>query len=530
MVSAPVPHIGRAASGESRFCRSLPFAARKLPRGRRRCAASVRLALLAAVILLLGIGKSFALTVSSPSASTPANTSVVIHFGVTFGISEFPPLVATVSSGPSHGTAVVNAAGLSNGLVDVTYTPTAGFGGTDSFAVTVGCSACVAGIGTATVAVGSAIDSSLSGMIGALQQTTLLSTYAQIDNFDRHFEQLHDVLRNRKALGVSINGQSSPNSFHIASLASLLAPSGDKFASDAPRAGFGPQTAQANASDAVPIELPDRIGVFLNGNLSLHQITGTNGRPDASPRLTALSGGIDYRLNAGTIIGVGAGYTGGTTDIGGGSKATSNAFNITGYATTRPLDPVYVDALVGYSHLSFDTTRNAAGAAVLFGSPEGNAFWGNLTGGYEFEMGPYTFGPYVRGEGVHAVINAFTETGSSAFAVTAGRQSVDSAKGVLGFRGDRAISTDFGIVSPHIRAEYLHEFIGTPGVNVAFASTAASTFQVVGYPVSRNYLTLGGGVSFLTVSALSFFVDYDALVGYTHQTSHTITGGASIRF
>jgi hypothetical protein len=41
---------------------------------------------------------------------------------------------------------------------------------------------------------------------------------------------------------------------------------------------------------------------------------------------------------------------------------------------------------------------------------------------------------------------------------------------------------------------------------------------------------LGGGVSFLTVSALSFFVDYDALVGYTNQTNHSITAGASIRF
>jgi uncharacterized protein YhjY with autotransporter beta-barrel domain len=487
------------------------------------------LALLAAVLLLLGAGRSFALTLSNASVSTPANTAVSTTLSVTFGVSEFPPVVASISSGPSHGTAVVSATGPAS--VTVTYSPTTGFAGADAFTVVVGCSACLPATGTVSITVGSAIDSSLSGMIGAIQQTTLLSTYAQIDNFNRHFEQLHDVLRNHQALGVSINGQSSPDSsFHIASLASMLAPAGDKFASDAPRAGFGPQTAQANASDAVPIELPDRIGVFLNGNLSLHQITGTNGRPDASPRITALSGGVDYRLNAGTILGIGAGYTGGTTDIGGGSKATSNAFNITGYGTTRPLDPVYVDALVGYSHISFDTVRNSSGAAVLFGSPDGNAFWGNVTGGYEFDMGPYTFGPYVRGEGVHAVINAFTETGSSAFAVTAGRQSVDSAKAVLGFRGDRAISTDYGIVSPHIRAEYLHEFIGTPGVSVAFASVAPSTFQVVGYPVSRNYFTLGGGVSFLTVSALSFFVDYDALVGYTDQTSHTITGGASIRF
>jgi uncharacterized protein with beta-barrel porin domain len=75
-----------------------------------------------------------------------------------------------------------------------------------------------------------------------------------------------------------------------------------------------------------------------------------------------------------------------------------------------------------------------------------------------------------------------------------------------------------------------HTFVGGASANVAFANGATSGFQVAGYPVSRNYLMLGGGVSFLTVSALSVFIDYDALVGYTNQTSHSITAGASIRF
>jgi uncharacterized protein YhjY with autotransporter beta-barrel domain len=368
-------------------------------------------------------------------------------------------------------------------------------------------------------------------MIGAMQQTTLLSAFAQINNFDRHLEDLRDVLRNLKALGVNINGQSSPtSSVRIASIASMFMPASGKVASDATRTSVNPQTAQADASSAVPIELPDRIGLFLNGNLSLRQIIGTNGVPDASPRTTSISGGVDYRLNASTIVGLGAGYTGNTTDIGGGSKSTADAFNITAYGTTRPIDPVYIDAQAGYNHISFNTLRDVGGTAFLRGNPDGNIFSGSLTGGYEFAAGPYTFGPYFRADGAHGTIDAFTETGPSAFAITAGGQTVDSVHAVLGFRGDRAISTDYGIVSPHVRAEYLHEFMGASNAGVAFANGAASGFQVAGYPMSRNYFTLGGGASFLTVSALSFFVDYDALVGYTNQTNHSITAGASIRF
>jgi uncharacterized protein YhjY with autotransporter beta-barrel domain len=482
-----------------------------------------RLALLLSVSpFAIQVHEAEAATAANASASTPANVPVAIDLtnDITSG---YTPIV-TVTTAPAHGSTSVT------GEV-VTYTPAAGFSGTDTFGYTVNGDA-VPASASVTVTVG--IQQSVYGMIGALQETTLLMTFAQVDNFNRHLENLRDDLRHGKPLGVSINGQSSPgSSVRLASLASLFTPPSRQYASDASRPGLAPQTAQAaqgDASNAVPIELPDRIGLFLNGNLSLRQITGRNGVPDASPRTTSISGGIDYRLDASTIIGIGAGYTGNTTDIGGGSKSTADAFNITAYGTTRPIDPVYIDAQASYHHISFNTLRDADGTAFLRGSPNGNVFSASLTGGYEFDAGPYTFGPYLRADGAHGTIEAFTESGPSALAISVSGQTVNSAHGVLGFRGDRAISTDYGIVSPHIRAEYLHEFVGTSSAGVAFANGAASGFQVAGYPISRNYLMLGGGVSFLTVSALSVFVDYDALVGYTNQTSHSITAGASIRF
>ena len=499
-----------------------------------------KLALLTSISpLALAVHEANATTASNAVATTAENTAVPINLApdVT-GTGGYTPVV-TVSAGPSHGTTSVS------GEV-VTYTPATGFSGTDTFtyqAITI----LDAGPASATVTVtviapaapppppaaGAAptLPPSVFGMVGALEAQATLSAFAQLNNFDRHLDDLRDTLRHMKALGISINGQSAPDgSVQVASLASLLAPAAPKFASDASRAEFAPQTAQADASAAVPIELPDRIGLFLNGNLSLRQITGTNGVPDASPRTTSVSGGVDYRLNAGTIVGLGAGYTGNTTDIGGGSQSTSNAFNFTAYGTTRPIDPVYIDAQASYGHLSFHSVRDVSGSTFVRGDPNANSFSGSVTGGYEFDAGPYTFGPYLRAEAAHSAIQAFTETGSSTAAVAVSAQTVDSVHSVIGFRGDRAISTDYGILSPHLRAEYLHEFIGASGATVAFANGAASGFQVSGYPVSRNYFTLGLGASFLTVNAISVFLDYDALVGYTNQTSHSITGGVSVRF
>jgi uncharacterized protein YhjY with autotransporter beta-barrel domain len=494
-----------------------------------------KLALLASISpLALAVHEADATTASDAVATTPENTAVPINLAPDItGTLGYTPVV-TVSAGPSHGSATVS------GEV-VTYTPAAGFTGADTFtyqAVTIFDEVPASAVVTVTVTPPSApagaaptLPPSVYGMVGALESQASLSAFAQLNNFDRHLEDLRDTLRHMKALGISINGQSGSNaSLEVASIASLLGPAAPKFASDANRDGLMPQTAQADASAAVPIELPDRIGLFLNGNLSLRQITGTNGVPDASPRTTSVSGGVDYRLNAGTIIGIGGGYTGNTTDIGGGSRSTSDAFNITTYGTTRPIDPVYIDAQASYTHLYFHSARDVSGSTFVYGDPDGNTFSGSVTGGYEFDTGPYTFGPYLRAEGAHSAIQGFTETGSGAAAVAVSAQTVDSVHSVIGFRGDRAISTDYGILSPHLRAEYLHEFIGASGATVAFANGAASGFQVSGYPVSRNYFTLGLGASFLTVSALSVFLDYDALVGYTHQTDHSITGGISIRF
>jgi uncharacterized protein YhjY with autotransporter beta-barrel domain len=475
-----------------------------------------------------------ATTASNASATTPENTAVQINLApdITNTLGYTP--VVTVVSGPSHGSTTIT------GDV-VTYTPAGGFSGTDTFtyqalaaldppAATAVVTVTVTAPAPPTGSVTPTLPPSVYGMIGALESEASLSAFAQLNNFNRHLDNLRDTLRHRRALGIQINGQSAPDApSQFASIASLLSPALPQFASDASRGKPLRQTAQADASAAVPIELPDRIGVFLNGNLSLRQITGTNGVPNASPRTTSVSGGVDYRLNAGTIVGLGAGYTGNTTDIGGGSKSTSDAVNITAYGTTRPIDPVYIDAQASYTHLRFHSMRDISGSAV-YGDPDGNTFSASMTGGYEFDMGPYTFGPYLRAEGAHSVIQGFTETGSNTASVAVSGQTVDSVHSVIGFRGDRAISTDYGILSPHLRAEYLHEFIGASGATVGFANGAASGFQVSGYPVSRNYFTLGLGASFLTVNAISVFIDYDALVGYSNQTNHSITAGASIRF
>lgn len=484
-----------------------------------------KLALLASTSsLALGAHDAAAATAASASASTVLDTPVAIDLTSDITFTYTP--VVTVSSGPGHGSTSIA------GEV-VTYTPAPGFVGIDSFTYTVtGDPPTASALVTVTITGTSpSSDPSVYGVVGSLRQTALFSALTQITNFNRHLDNLRDLLRSLKSSGVAGNEQWAPkDSLRLASLVAIAVPKDTKVARNSTSRATPAQTAEANGDPGAPIELPDRIGIFMNGSLSLGQISGSGIRPDASPRTSSVSAGIDYRLNSSAIVGIGGGYTNNITDIGGGSKSTSNGYNVTVYGTMRPIDQIYIDGQASYGRINFHATRNVSSVTFAFANPDAAQVWGSLTGGYEFEYDAYTFGPYLRFDGSHSSIDAFSETGASTSSLSYGKQNVDSVLSVLGFRGDRAFSTEYGIVSPHLRAEYQHEFIGTSGTNVGFANGAASGFRINGYPMSRNYFTVGGGVSFLTIDAISAFIDYDALLGYTHQTNYSITVGASARF
>ena len=221
---------------------------------------------------------------------------------------------------------------------------------------------------------------SVQGIVGAEQRIPLLIAQDQITNFDRHLEELRNDLRNLNRLRVSINGQpvslrESRRSSDIGKLriaacepVAMTAPSDPRSAIASPGASLPlTQTAQDSTKDGDATELPDRIGVFLNGNVSIGQITATN-------RCEPVHLVADYRrrlrLAGDTVIGVGGGYTSTATDIGGGSQTSSAAHNFTLYGTTRPIDPAYIDAQVSYGRIG---QARRGGALVSWPEPSPTA-------------------------------------------------------------------------------------------------------------------------------------------------------------
>jgi len=503
---------------------------------RRRKLRRFKLALLASTCgLCFDANLALALTASNVSSSTTENTPANINLAgaITPDIGYTP--VVTIASAPGHGSAVVSGE-------TVTYTPANGFIGSDSFnySATDPISAATA---TVTVTVSATVlphlDPSVLGVVDAMQQSMIFTALTQIDNFNRRLEELREGARGLSLFGLPLStaafsAQPGAGS-HLVQQAAAAA--GSTTTSDI-GSGQGPwrrvAASDGGTSDgsAAAIELPDRVGIFLNGIVSVGDFNGTGSQYGSGLRNIGVSVGIDSPSTEKLIVGIGGGYTGSSTTIGDDSKTSSNGYNLTLYGTGRPTDNIYIDALANIGRIDFTTDRVVSAIGVTAdGAPNGTQFSGSLTGGYEFAVQSYTFGPYLRLNGSHTTLPAFSEQGAGANDVSYSAQTVDSLSAVLGFRGDDAISTAHGILSPHLRIEYQHEFEGGSPVGVQFAAdTTGSSFGTIQNQVSHNYVTLGGGVSFLTEAALAAFVDYETILGYSRLTYHTFTIGISKRF
>lgn len=290
----------------------------------------------------------------------------------------------------------------------------------------------------------------------------------------------------------------------------------------------GEQTAQAPAGE---IELPDRLGIFVNGIINFGDRNTTSSAAGFDFRNLGLSFGADYRITADLLLGIGGGVNFGRTDISGGSKSDVDGYNVTTYGSWRPLESLYVDGQLTYTFLDFDLERAIAGTAQRArGDRYGNQVSGSITAGYEQYSDSLSFGPYVRLGYAHTSLTGFTETGVAS-ALEFEKETLNSLTTTLGVRGDYAISTSSGIVLPYLRAEYEHEFKGSnnPAI-VRFAGVPNSEVALAAIPVDRNYFNLGGGVTFLMENAVSLFLDYESLVGFSDQSSHLFTLGIAARF
>ncbi|WP_164775724.1 autotransporter domain-containing protein [Mesorhizobium sp. M7A.F.Ca.CA.001.10.2.1] len=442
-------------------------------------------------------------------AAAPRPTAPSLTMTIVAGMSASLPLTpgatgepfsaaAIMSSAPAEGgTATLSGAPnylltfasspVFSGTVIVTYTLTGPGGVSDPATVTI----------TVTTRPDPSDDPEVAGLLNAQAQAVQQFAAGQTDNINHRMGALRsEACRKAFANGLELSGQGADGN-----AASVDFPDGSDCGGEAAKLGFG---------------------LWAGGHIDL----GHSSPDDSAERDSVsinMTTGIDYRFNDRFVAGLAVGYSSDDSDIGGnGTESSGEAYSATLYASYRPAENLFLDALAGYGSFSFDSKRFVTSVGGFAdGQRDGDQIFGSLTAGFDHSVGGLRLTPFARLTTSSSSLDAFTETGAGIYSLSFGKQSVDSLGGTLGLAGGYDMPVALGVFTPRFRFEYTHEFSGSSDVDIRYAdSPDGLVYGFQTQPLASDQVMIGLGADLLLHQGLSIGLDYRGTIGFQDSYSH----------
>jgi uncharacterized protein YhjY with autotransporter beta-barrel domain/phospholipase/lecithinase/hemolysin len=223
-----------------------------------------------------------------------------------------------------------------------------------------------------------------------------------------------------------------------------------------------------------------RSGAASGGvNLYLDVNTASRDHPDTLQSLgyemdsTGVTGGVDFDLGGGAIVGGAINYTRGEADMNtatGRAKATGWQGGV--YAGWTG-GGAFVEGYAGIGRLDYDIVRTGV-IDDMQGSTDGTAVTAGGRAGYLFDMGGARVGPIVGLRYARVKLDGFTETGDPVLTLNVQDQETDSLVGDAGIEVRGTLDIGGSAVQPYFQATVEREFAGDART-VRYALTAAPT-------------------------------------------------------
>ncbi len=284
--------------------------------------------------------------------------------------------------------------------------------------------------------------------------------------------------------------------------------------------------------------LSDKLGIWLRGNYGSGSKDASSADDGFDGHQVTATAGVDYRLGSQSVLGLALGMARsslGYRTVGGGLD--SKNFNASLYATSYLYKNLYLDGVANFGHTSYDTTRQIvvveSGMTIdrtALGSTGGTTWNGTLSLGYDFVAGGLTLTPMLGYAYGQTTISSFTESGASGFDLSIDQQSLKSSTVNAGLQMNFAWNTAIGVVLPHLRAQWIHEFeSAAPLLGMHFAADplggSGSQIVVQGDPPNSSYWKLAAGTSIQFTHGVAGYVEYQRLAGYGPVHYGDVTAG-----
>jgi outer membrane autotransporter protein len=285
--------------------------------------------------------------------------------------------------------------------------------------------------------------------------------------------------------------------------------------------------------------LGDKLGIWFRGNYSF----GKKDAEDSSPRFDAdqyvLLAGLDYRLSDHAVLGTAFSYADASIkfdpkDPGG---LDTKAWTASVYGSLYTAKSFYLDLTANVTNSNYDADRNITyvdGSGLVQadakGSTGGLTYSGGFAGGYDFVHGGLTISPNFGAFYINATINSFAETGAGGLNLLYDDQNFRSLTGTAGIRMSYAWKQSWGVLLPHVRADFVHEFADDTDVfAVRFAADPnvdnAPPILVETKNPDSSYWRMAAGFSAQFAQGISGYVEYQRLQSFQSLAFSDVSGG-----
>jgi outer membrane lipase/esterase len=295
----------------------------------------------------------------------------------------------------------------------------------------------------------------------------------------------------------------------------------------------------------------ERLGVFLNGSLTFGDKDVTSREAGFDFDEVGLTAGLDYRLIDNLILGTAFSYGSAEADFdSSGGDLDIDRFIGSIYGLYHIGERIYLHGLASVGGQLYDMRRN-----IIYTSPgltpgtsvpvnqtaesetDGMEYTLGLGAGYDYPMGGFTIGPFVRLDYVKTELDRFQESIPNTrpgfgMALAFESQDVESFTTALGVQVAYPISTTWGVVLPQLRFEWGHEFLNdSRTIEGRFVNDPArTTFGITTEEPDRDFFNLGAGLSAVFARGRSAFLYYETVLGLKDITAHNIVAGLRLMF
>ncbi|MGR3893410.1 putative Ig domain-containing protein [Pseudomonas sp. 1176_21] len=460
--------------------------------------------------ITLAIAAQVVTVVSSSEALSPgAVASVDLTRGATGGpflrarVLSLSPASAGHASLTSMAPARAARAALSG--FNLRFVPAAAFAGTAVVTFSLESTSGASATGTVTFSVQARPDPSkdaeVIGLLNAQSRAADRFASTQMDNFNRRLEQLHRPTCDRNAFNANV--QHGRDNLGLGSLGKALRDelegngkgNDDEDADDTRRKQR--DTARATSGECVE----EAVAYWTDGFIN----TGSNrarGAKDNSFVTYGLSAGVDYRLSPRAVVGIGFGYGNDRADIGEqDTRSEADALGLAAYLSVNPLSEIYIDALLGYNRIRFDSRRYVTADpsnGYAHGSRDADQLFASLTASYEYREGTLSLAPYTRLNASFTKLDDFSERGGGIYGLSYEQQRQRTFTSFLGVRSGYDIQTGAGVLTPRVGLAWGHNFSRSDDYRMRYTDQTNDgvLYRLSPDPMDSNFVDLDLGLDF----------------------------------